>query len=275
MDSRVTLISAVARLLDLHQTQHPRGTSVAAIIAPKQPPPSAGFFLSLGLAVVDALHNLELERGSGFQSKSKVVEYVKIRLPQATDNDLEFCIRFLSLNREVNFLVENEKNEEVTTRISDTALIEKAGEFSQIRLTETARLLLRIDAAQESWLYKDKDVEKIAVAVERGHFHDISRFCREIIISLSGLGLRLTQLEERPTMVEKRQEFAGLHLFYGETISRAQQAIARAIALTTMEPVRERFKTWAEQNGIEDAEMGFVLNDLEHVQELSKPSTAS
>jgi hypothetical protein len=264
MDSRITLMSSVARLFDLHQTQHTRGLPVNAIISPKQPLPSAGFFLSVGLAIIDTLHILEIARGPGYQSKSKVTESIQKEIPQATDVDIDYCIRFLSQSREINYLIKNDNNEEIITRVSDTSLIEKASEFSQIRLTETARLLFRIDASRDTWLYKDKDVEKILVAVERGLFDDISRFCEDIISSLMEFTLRLTHIEERPTMIKKREEFAELHIYYSETISRAQQAIVKAIALTTIESVRERFRAWAGQSGIEP-DMGFVLNDLERV----------
>lgn len=264
MDSRIPLISAVARLLDLHQTSHGRGVPAKIIVPPKQPNSSAGFFLSVGLAIIDGIYNLEIERGPGYQSSSKVKEYVAKRISKVTDDDIDYCIRFLSQSREIHCLVENENDEEIKTRITDTALVEKAGEFSQIRLTENARLLLRIEESKGSWLYKDKDVEKIAVAIERGHFNDIGRFCKDIITSLSELGLHITQLEERPTLVTKRQEFSANHIHYSETISKAQQAITKAIALTTIEPVREKFREWAGHNGME-YDMGFILTELERV----------
>lgn len=265
MDTRIALIASISRLYDLHQTQHERGTSVIQIPTPKPPQPSAGFHLSLGLCLIDNLHRFEMEFGPGFHPKSKISDLVKIAISTATEPDIDYCIAFLCVNREIHYLL-NDSTDERSTLTADTALIEKAGNFNQIRLTEAARLLMRAKSASDQWLYEDKDVEKVVIAVERGHFHDVERFCREIISSLVGFGLRITQIEERPTMDHKRKEYASFHTYYLETLSKAQKAIAKALRLSATQAVRDKFSEWSsQQSGVDQTDFGIILTHLERV----------
>jgi hypothetical protein len=90
-----------------------------------------------------------------------------------TRSDLEYCLGFLSLEREIRYLDPTSfPAEESRLTQSPTQLLRFDKRFGQVRLSDGGRLLMRISALHQDWLYEDKDVERIPASIERGIFED-------------------------------------------------------------------------------------------------------
>lgn len=269
MKPEIILIAAVSRLFDLHQSRHERGIPVASIPDPSISSPDAGYYLSAGLAVIKTLQKLEMEEGAGYKPKSRVIEEVKTQYPFIHDADIDYSIRFLSIGREIHYLSETDLSEEkdVFTR-ETTPLIERAGEFNQVRLTVNARHFLKIGASKRFWLYEDKDVEKILSAIEKGFFDDVPGFCLGVVESLAMLGQKIAQAEESPTMDKMRKEFVQFYPLYKETLSNSLNTIRKAITATGTEHIMRQFEEWTQEQGIENITLGNLLSDLEIIAQL-------
>jgi len=242
--SEVRLVAAVSRLVDLHQSRRESGIYVP------ETQERAGYLLAVALLLLDTLRELEMDRGPCFVAISEVFEPLKKRILAVTAEELDFVIDSLAHEREIRYGVEDEKGGLVLglTRES-TPLIEKARGFSQIQLSENARLLLRVAAMKDSWLYSDIDAEKLVKAIERGQFNDIPRFCKLMILDIASKNKQLSSALERPTLAELRdlliQDGAGI----AQALRDATEVVKRACLLIFNSQTRLAFEQWKASSG--------------------------
>ena len=230
----IRLIAAVSRLLDIHQSR--RETGGASV---PEVPEKAGFNLFLSLSIIDALREIEIDRGMGFAPLSELSRHLKKRIPDVTDSDIEYCITNLKQGREIHYGVTGENGEIRYARTWDsTTLVELEEGFSQIRLTENARLLLRVSSLKDSWLYSDLDADRLIKAIERGQFQDVPAFCRTMTIDLSAKSKQLSGALERPSLSELRSILISDGQSIAKSLSDAAETIGRAIDMVFSDHVQ-------------------------------------
>lgn len=223
----IRLIAAVSRLLDIHQSR--RETGGASV---PEVPEKAGFNLFLSLSIIDALREIEIDRGMAFAPLSELAGHIKKRIPEVSDSDIEYCITNLKHGREIHYGVTGENGEVRYARTWDsTTLVELEEGFSQIRLTENARLLLRVSSLKDSWLYSDLDADRLIKAIERGQFQDVPAFCRTMTIDLSAKSKQLSGALERPSLSELRSILISDGQSIAKSLSDAAETIGRAIEM--------------------------------------------
>jgi hypothetical protein len=262
----VRLVATVARLLDLHNSKRERGSR--SVNVPQQPKvgAAAGYYLWLGLQTIQLLHRHAKEGSSGPVSVARLHEELSGKIGEVVRSDLEYCLSFLSLEREIRYLDPSFfPAEESRLTQTPTQLLRFDKRFGQIRLSDAGRLLMRISALHQDWLYEDKDVERIPASIERGVFEDIPRVCDEVIGNLRALNERLTEIEESPTFESLRTEFQERGRQYREMLNMAGIALSRALTALASPVTRERFERWRSFRGIEDLEIEDALSHVEAV----------
>jgi hypothetical protein len=264
----VLLVATVARLLDLHSSKRKRGSRFTNVPRPPENGPDAGFYLTVGLHIIAALHQHALKGSSGPVPIAKLHEEIASRVGDLTRQDLEFCVACLSTEREVCYLDERSLPlEESRSAQSPTKLLRFDRRFGQVAMTDAGRLLMRIGALHQDWIYEDKDVERIPAAIERGIFEDIPRVCEEVIGNLRSLNERLTEIEESPTFESLRTEFQQRGRQYREMLQMAGEALARSLTALGSAGTRDRFERWRAFRGIDDLEIEDVLGYVEAVHQ--------
>lgn len=258
----IRLIAAISRLIDIHQSRRETGGAYAPDV-----PEKAGFNLFLALSIIESLHEIEIDRGVGFAPVSELSSKVKKRVPRVTDADIEYCIANLKLGREIHYGISDTDGEVKFARTWDsTPLIEVEEGFSQVQLTENARLLLRVSSLKESWLYSDLDADRLVKAIERGQFQDVPAFCRAMTLDLSAKSKQLSVALERPSLTELRTLLVTEGSGIAKSLSAAAATINQAIELIFSEHVRDEWDKRPEQGfylGNLQADLELVLQNVE------------
>lgn len=260
LPAEIRLIAAVSRLIDIHQSRRESGGVYAPAI-----PETAGSNLFLALSVIESLHEIEMDRGAGSVPVSELANHLRQRIPEVSDEDIEFCLANLKQGREIRYRTRNDVGDIVERRTWDTTTLLDAQEgFSQIQLTENARLLLRVTSLRESWLYSDIEADRLVKVIERGQFQDIPVFCRSMILDLASKSKQLSGALERPSLSELRalliREGAGI----AGSLREAAATVTRAIDLIYRDETGAAFDHWlSTPAGAVMARDGVMLGNLQ------------
>jgi len=255
----IRLIAAVSRLIDIHQSRREAGGTYVPDV-----PERAGFNLHLALSAIECLHEIEMDRGIGFCPINELVARMRKRAPQVTDADIEYCVSNLGQAREIHYGMPGQDGEITYARTWDTTpLIDVEEGFSQIHLTENARLLLRVSSLRESWLYSDLDADRLIKAIERGQFQDVPVFCRAMTLDLAAKSKQLSGVLERPSLAELRSLLIAEGSSIAASLSTAAVTISHAIELVFNEHIQASFSVWAGRT-----EAKFYLGNLQADLEL-------
>lgn len=240
----VRLVAAVSRLIDLHQSRRESGVYIP------DTQERAGFLLAVALLLLDALRELEMDRGPCFVSVGEVLAVIRERVGTVEGDDLDFVIESLAREREIRYgVVDGGGGLSFGLTKDSTPLVEKARGFAQIQLTENGRLLLRVSAMKESWLYGDIDAERLVKAIERGQFDDIPRFCKLMVLEIATKNKQLSSALERPTLVELRDMLIEDGAGIAEALRGATEVVKRACALIFDTRTQETFERWKARTG--------------------------
>ncbi len=260
----VRLIAAVSRLIDLHQSKREAGGSVYI----PEPNERGGYHLSIALILLDVLREIELDRGPSFVAIGEVFEIMRRRVVELSREDLDYVIDSIARDREILFGIEDGKGRiEYGLTRETTPLLEKARGFAQIQLTENSRLLLRIAAIKESWLYSDLDAERLVKAIERGQFDDIPRFCRQMISELASKGKQLSGALERPTLSELRDMLVAEGGQIAAALIGAVDVIKQASFLVFDDRTQEAFDRWQRERPAVTYTLGNLQTEIELVMQ--------
>ena len=257
----VRLVAAVSRLVDLHQSRRESGVYVP------ETQERAGYLLAVALLMLDTLRELEMDRGPCFVAISEVLEPLKKRVSTVTAEELDFVIDSWAREREIRYGVEDGNGGLVFGLTKDsTPLIEKARGFAQVQLSENGRLLLRVSAMKESWLYSDIDAEKLVKAIERGQFGDIPRFCKMMVLEIASKNKQLSSALERPTLAELRDMLIEDGAGIAGALRDATEVVKRACVLIFDDQTRLAFENWKARSSV-NYSVGNLQTEIELVMQ--------
>lgn len=261
----VRLLAAVARLLDFHQTKNGSAVSVP------ETPESAGRHLTLAIGLLQTLGRLEIENGQSRISLNALHAELSCDIGIVTHEELIFCIVSLAMAREIRYDVPGGDGEVVHARTSDTTtLVTYDPVLRQVALTENARLLLRVTSLRESWLYSDVDAQRLIKAIQRGQFHDVPRFCREMVRDLAAKARQIADVTERPTLADLRDALISDGANISATLGEATLLVQQAMALLFAEQTAVDFNLWRATRAVE-----FSIGNLQAELEIVLQSTES
>lgn len=253
----ITVMAATSRLIDL---QHSRGASVYV----PEPGPKSGIYTGIALLVLETLHSLETERGTGYITVSELFSFISQSAADITLEDLEFVLLSLSKEREICFSVPDDETGNLAIgHVRDkTKLVDLAESRGQVRITDSASLFLRICENEISWLYDESDALKIITALTHNKFKDIPTICRNISLELAKKARLLTDLIEHPTREEQGQILVSdgpdINKNLNNTKETIQSALRMILELSTIEAFNQWAVTWKP-----DFELGNLHTELE------------
>lgn len=257
----VRLVAAVCRLVDLHQSRRESGVYVP------ETQERSGFLLAVALLLLDTLRELEMERGLSFVAVGDIHGRINERVSTVTAEDLDFVIDSLAREREIRYGVENGLGGfDFGLTKDSTPLIEKARGFAQIQLSENGRLLLRVSAMKESWLYSDIDAERLVKAIERAQFDDIPRFCKMMILEIATKNKQLSSALERPSLAELRDMLIDDGAGIAKALRDAAEIVKRACMLIFDGRTGEAFEQWKARSGVAYS-LGNLQTEIECVMQ--------
>ncbi|WP_232246813.1 hypothetical protein [Burkholderia humptydooensis] len=201
--------------------------------------------------MLDTLREIEMERGPSYVAIADVFEPLRRRVSFVTADDVDFVIESLAHEREIRFGVEDGRGGIALGLTKDTTpLVEKARGFGQVQLSENGRLLLRVSAMKESWLYSDIDADKLVKAIERGQFGDVPRFCKMMVLDIASKHKQLTSAMERPTLADIRDMLVENGSGIADSLRDATDVVKRACTLIFDQRTRDDFDHWASRHGV-------------------------
>jgi hypothetical protein len=227
----------------------------------------AGYLLTLALLLLDTLREIEMERGPSYVPIADVAAALRRRVASVTAAEVDLVIESLATEREIRFGVEDGHGGiDFGLTKDSTPLLDKARGFGQIQLSENARLLLRVSAMKDSWLYSDIDADKLVKAIERGQFGDVPRFCKLMVLDIASKHKQLTSAIERPTLADIRDLLVQNGTIIADSLREAADVVKRACALIFDQRTREYFDHWVARHGIPWS-IGNVQTEIELVMQ--------
>ncbi len=249
----VTIMAATSRLIDL---QHPRGANVYI----PAPGPKGGTYTGIALLVLDILHNLERERGTGYVTITELYGFVRQLASDVLLEDLEYVLLSLSKEREICYSTPDEETCTLNYGYvrDKTKIVDLADSRAQVRITDTASLFLRICENEISWLYDESDAHKIITALDNNKFGDIPTICRNISLDLAKKARELTDLIEHPTREEQGAILVADGPAINENLKKTKETIQSALRIILEQSTMDAFNQWAGR-----AKAGFELGNLQ------------
>lgn len=262
----IMMLAAASRLIDLHQSRRQAGASTPEV------PENAGRHLGIALMVLEALRNMEMERGIGYVTVEELHLHLSLHVDEIDREELNFVLATLAQEREIHFALPNEDRhfEHGRTR-KTTNLIIYADSQEQVRISDNGRLFLRISDDEQAWLYSDSDANKLITALEYRKFFDIPTICRKIGQDLASKGAMLADYIARPTRQEQSTILVADGNGIGTMLEKTKLIVRKAMAIVFDERTIEEFEVWQkrEQSNLElgnlQAELETLLRIVETV----------
>lgn len=181
----VLLISAVARFIDLHDSQRNFGNQ-AEFTSEQRPGWKDGRYLSIGVAVVQRLYLQDQTSSYDYLSFGTIFSAVIDGMPNVAEIDVQYVLNVLRRPSEL-FYLEGEEGSQVKTLKSEkrsTAIIEKTDYADEYRLTSTGRSFIGLSNATKDSLYIRGDAYNLLDAIQNSDFDEMSLFADGIIRDL-------------------------------------------------------------------------------------------
>lgn len=191
------LVTAMAsRLADL---QDSKAQDEASSISSPKSNDDAGRRALIAGSVFSFLER-QIERGdTGYVSLNKVFSQLEGVIPNLVIEELRFVVRFLDVSRMLRYQnITDDAIEERSIREWSRLLMYQA-KLDRIKLTSAGRLWLRVLKHREHWLFEDKEVEKLHIAIAQGIFEQVPIISSEIITSIRLFNEHLTEILESPS----------------------------------------------------------------------------
>jgi hypothetical protein len=237
------LVTALAsRLADL---QGARVDSQSPAIVAPVPQEEAGRRALVAGSLLESLE-ARLEQGeSGFVPLGLLSSLVAATIPDLEPEELRFCVRFLDIDREIRYqeLVGGTPQERVTRGWS--RLVRYQSRLDRVKLTDAGRLWVRVLRHREHWLFEDKEVEKLVVAITNGLWEQIPLIASEVITSIRLFNEHLTDIVESPSFRDLVRQYLERRVHFSTMIERCHTAGLHALELLLTDAVAARHAEWS------------------------------
>jgi hypothetical protein len=186
-----------------------------------------------------------LEHGeSGFVPLGIVASQLAAIVPGLNTEELRFCARFLDVDREIRYqeVVDGACQDRVTRGWS--RLIRYQSRLDRVKLTDAGRLWIRVLRHREHWLFEDKEVEKIVVAINNGLWEQIPAIVSDVVTSIRLFNEHLTGILESPSFRELIRQYMDRRSHFSTMIERCHSASLQALELLRTEAMAARHSEW-------------------------------
>lgn len=244
----IPFISSVVRLIDLHDSGHERG-SPATFGRSREDRPGLndGLWLDVGICVLEYLRDVDAGASGAFVSINSLVEHVRDRHNNLTDDDVRYAIAVLSTPSIFYYLAPDDCDKALSIRSTkETALIERSRQADMCRLSKIGRTIISLAHGYAHFAYAEGDATKIITAIKWNNFDDIPKACAGIVQKLIGLWQDITHAIELAGRDDIITEFDKNHSNYINTLKNINEVVHTASELISLQDTIDRFNAWQE-----------------------------
>lgn len=262
LDVLVTALSS--RLVDLQCAR--ADTDTAQIGAPR---PQEGADRR-ALIAGHLLHHLECQLMNGsseFVSLNVIHEALSESNADLNIEEVRFCARFLDVDREIRY---RSDNAHIRSTRTWTRLLRYQPRLDRVKLSEAGRLFLKLLRHHRDWLYEDKDIEKLAIALKSGFFDEVPRLCGEILASLRLFSEQLTSIRESPSLHSMAEQYSRRRQHFTDMLERALAGALEALDLLKSQMLSADFEAFCQRNPSVDISMAVLRRHLNLVHQATE-----
>lgn len=241
------LITALAsRLADLQGSRIDLDASL--IVAPNTVPEAGRRALIAGYLFAALEQRVELG-DTGFVPVEALHSELAEVVPGLESEEVRFVARFLDVDREIRYqeLIDGQVDDYTTRGWS--RLVQYQSKRDRLRLTDAGRLWLQIQHHRDNWLFQDKDIEKLVVAIKNGLFEQIPGVAAQAVSSLRWQNQHLTKIIESPSFHELVHQYRQRRDHISGMMKRCHVAAMQALELLGTDAIAAKHEVWASSVG--------------------------
>ncbi|KZB53029.1 hypothetical protein [Thalassospira xiamenensis] len=226
-------LATTALLHDLHDKVAEPGSSEKSTPPIDRPTLKNGYWLTLGLAILEYLREREEDENQTMLPLSEFFAYYSRLYPNVTLEDVRYVVSILSSSRAIAFLTD----EQILIPEENTALLlHPPHSLSLMGLTSTGRRAIGLSKSLSDGRFTDLTAQQLHRLIEDGDYVNSLKVCKGLSTNLRDLGRAITSLLEQAADSELRDSFLKFGPRYESTIIETGKIIRSAsIALESLE----------------------------------------
>jgi len=239
-------ISAVVRLIDLHDSAHKPGT-VGLPPTEERPGIGNGMWLDIAVKLIEYLHEHDIEANEGWIYLGDFIQEMEV-LHKVCEEDVQYVVSYLATPSRICTITQSDSNQPQNVKMTKkTALVERPRHqvADRCRLTQIGRQALQVAKMSSNWLYTKHDAQKIKTAILSGDFSAIIPQAASILQAVRCFSHEITKLLERPGEQDVWDAYKQRASDYTEAISDVGNAVIDASDLFASNDVRVSFEAWS------------------------------
>jgi len=266
----IPLIAATARLIDLHDSTRVPGESANQFNLYREVRSGHpdGFWLDVGLMVIEYLNAREGEVMGGFVSGAELSEALRTPIGRLTVEDVRFALSALTTPAELWFVERSETASRPLKSTKETNLVERSRTADAYRLAPAGRASVALAANVRDIAYIAGSAKNLLTAIKARDFWKITELSSAIIDVLRTFRLEIESRRESARQDEIRAFFLDRSEIIREQIAEAAQILLQANDALSQQSTREEFQVWAdamERAGKPSFGHGYAIESLRQV----------
>ncbi|MBS1186612.1 MAG: hypothetical protein H6R04_630 [Burkholderiaceae bacterium] len=259
----IPLLSATARLLDLHDSERGYGES-PAFTRESRPGRADGIYVDIAAMVIQSLKVQDEMAHQEYMSFAAILRDVLLTRPDVEANDVAYVLNVLRRPTELYYLARppGSPGAERHSEKRRTALVDKTDYADEYRLSQTGRMLPVLVHAAKDATYLRGDAYNLLHAVEFRDFQKVGLFAEEIVVQLRNEILDILAAIEKIGKTETADKYVARFEQYSRVINETIDIARKAEEELDKKTTAEDFADWLERSEADitfDSVRGHVL----------------
>lgn len=251
----IPLLTATARLLDLHDSERGYGES-PAFTRESRTGNADGIYIDIAALVIQGLKIQDETAHQEYMPFAAILRHVKMARPEVAADDVAYVLNVLRRPTELYYLERHPGSPE-TERHSEkrrTAIIDKTDYADEYRLSPTGRMLPVLVNAAKDASYLRGDAYNLLHAVEFRDFQKVGIFADEIVGQLRNEILDILAALEKVGKTETIDKYVDRFEQYSQVINETVDIVRKAEEELDKKTTADDFSEWLDRS---DADITF------------------
>ena len=251
----IPLLSATARLLDLHDSERSHGESPAFTRESRSGNPD-GVYLDIAALVIQCLRVQDETAHQEYMPIAAILRHVRLARPDVGTDDVAYVLNVLRRPTELYYL-ERSPGSLDTERHSEkrkTAIVDKTDYADEYRLSPTGRMLPVLVNAAKDATYLRGDAYNLLHSVEFRDFQKVGVFADEIVGQLRNEILDILAALEKVGKTETVDKYVDRFDQYCHVINETVDIVRKAEEELDKKTTADDFSDWLDRS---DADITF------------------
>lgn len=251
----IPLLSATARLLDLHDSDRGYGES-PAFTRESRPGKADGIYVDIAALVIQCLKVQDETAHQEYMPFAAILRHVRLVRPDAGVDDVAYVLNVLRRPTELYYLERSTESLDVERHSEKrkTAIVDKTDYADEYRLSPTGRMLPVLVNAAKDATYLRGDAYNLLHAVEFRDFQKVGVFADEIVGQLRNEILDILAALEKVGKTETVDKYVGRFDQYCRVINETVDIVRKAEEELDKKTTADDFSEWLDRS---DADITF------------------